>query len=210
MGAQKGIGLRKMLAAKKAAIRRQWRRMHAVQHTMLRIGCGGRAQFLSGAAPQQKHRGRVALGQVFDHRVGEHLPAQFAVAVGAVFFYGQHTVQQQHALPRPGAQVAVAWRGRAQVLLLFGKDIAQRGRDFHPGRHREGQAVRLAFAVVRVLAENDHFHLIGRGEVERVKHGFALWINLRASGVALLQSVVQRAPFWLRPHRRQGAAPVCV
>ena len=66
--------------------------------------------------------------------------------------------------------------------------------------------MRLAFAVVRVLAENDHFHLIGRGEVERVKHGFALWINCAPAAVALLQAWSSARHLARPPQTRRSAS----
>src|SRR5207247_8911260 len=54
-----------------------------------------------------------------------------------------------------------------QIVFQFDEDILETGRDFHSRPHRKAKAVRLVHAMVRILAENDHFDFVERGVVER-------------------------------------------
>ena len=99
--------------------------------------------------------------------VGEAFPALALVRAGAAFLDRQHGVEQQHALPRPRQQAAVVGAGDAQVALDLLEDVVQRWRHRHAGQHRETQAVRLSRAVVRILAQDHHLHLVERRRIER-------------------------------------------
>jgi len=56
-----------------------------------------------------------------------------------------------------------------QIALQLLEDVAQTGRHSVAGRHRKRQALGLAFAVVRVLAEDDDPHLISRRQLQRAQ-----------------------------------------
>jgi len=64
-------------------------------------------------------------------------------------------------LLRPVAQVG-ALAPHAQIRLELAQDVAKRGWRRHALRHREGRAVRLAFSVIGVLAQ-DHDARLGQG-----------------------------------------------
>ena len=66
-----------------------------------------------------------------------------------------------------GSRQPWSGRGDAEVALDLLEDVVQRRRHRHARRHREAQAVRLAGAVVRVLAEDHHLHRVERRRVER-------------------------------------------
>jgi hypothetical protein len=70
---------------------------------------------------------------------------------------GQRGVKEQHALASPTFEIAMVWDGDAEVVVQFGVYVPQRGRDAHTSADREGEAVRLAGTVVRVLAQDHHF-----------------------------------------------------
>jgi hypothetical protein len=91
------------------------------------------------------------------------------VRTGLAGAYGQHRVEQQHALLGPGAEVAVPRRGDPEVVAQLLEDVAQRGRDRDALADAEAQAVRLALLVVRVLAEDQHPRRVGRAQPERTE-----------------------------------------
>ena len=59
----------------------------------------------------------------------------------------------------PGVEAPVVGRVDAEVGVQLLEDVLQRRRRGHPGPHGEAQAVGLAGAVVRVLAEDQHLHV---------------------------------------------------
>jgi hypothetical protein len=80
----------------------------------------------------------------------------------------QHRVEQQHALSGPGRQVAVRRRRLAEIVLQFSEDVDERRRQrLHVRSDRKAEAVRLAFARIRILAENQHADVFQRREIER-------------------------------------------
>ena len=83
---------------------------------------------------------------------------------------GQDGVEQQHTLVGPAAEVTVVGNRQAEFGLYFPVNILQGGRDLYPGPHREAQAVRLAYAVIGVLPQDDHLHPIERGVLEGVEN----------------------------------------
>src|SRR5690606_34071385 len=124
-------------------------------HLALGLGVG---------APEHEHQALALPGQHVDHVVGETLPAPALVRARASFLDGQHGIEQQHAAPGPRQQAAVVGAGDAGIALDLPEDVVQRGRHAHAGTHGETQAVRLAGAVIGVLAEHHHAYVVeGRG-----------------------------------------------
>ncbi len=94
------------------------------------------------------------------------------VGVGRALLYGQHGVQQQHTLLRPGGQVGVGGTAGAELTLQFLKDVAQARRGLAAVRHREGKPHSLARLMVGVLPQDDHPHRRCRAGAERRKDIF--------------------------------------
>ena len=59
--------------------------------------------------------------------------------------------------------------GRAEVRVQLLEDVGERGRRLHARADREGEPVRLAVAVVRVLTEQQHRYLVERREAKGVE-----------------------------------------
>ncbi|MNM89882.1 hypothetical protein D3C81_1021240 [compost metagenome] len=125
--------------------------------------------------------------------VGEAFPAPALMRAGLALFHGQHRVEQQHALLRPGNQIPVVRTRNAQVGFDLFIDVEQRWRHRHARRHRETQAMRLALAVIRVLAQDHHLHLLERRGVERGEYLRSRREHVRAAGLALAQERRQLA-----------------
>ena len=58
----------------------------------------------------------------------------------------------------------------AEVVFDFREDVLQRGRHRHAGAHRKAQTVGLARPVIRILAQDHHFHRIERRGIHRRKN----------------------------------------
>ncbi len=145
--------------------------------------------------PQDEHN-RVRLGiDRAQHLVGERLPTLALVRGGMRGPYRQRGVEQEHALARPALQVAVTWWRDADVCGQLLVDVRQRRRHRHITLHRETQAVRLPWAVVRILPEHDDPCVGVGGEVQRGEDG----ISRRIHGVA--GSLVGDELLQLRPIR---------
>ena len=143
-------------------------------------------------APEQEDDAVAAVGDRADHGIGELLPADPAVAAGHTGLHGQHRVEQQHALPGPVFEVRPAAHPDAEVGFDFPEDVDQRGRGGHAVRHGEGQAHRLAGAVVGILAEDDDFHLREGRELESPENLAAGRIDGLPGGFFSMQETRQR------------------
>ena len=179
-----------MPAAQESTIRRQRRWMHRRQHQVLcRID---QLLFtLRMRAPQHEHQMRLPFADQFNDPVGEKLPALVLVRVGVGALDGHGGVEHQHALIGPALQVAVVGDVDVQVAFQLFIDIDQRRRCRHARLHREAQAMGLTRAVVRVLTEDDDFHLVQRRGVQRVENQWARRIDFLAGCPLLLQKVAQ-------------------
>src|SRR5690606_22454374 len=99
--------------------------MRGFQHRMPR-GIDEVSLGASVIAPQEKEESGAVQVELPDDFVGKQLPSDAAVRPGLVLFNREDRIEQEDALPRPGRQVAMAWRGNAQVALQFAIDVAQR------------------------------------------------------------------------------------
>ena len=170
------IGFRKVPAAYKRngrAQRRQGRRVVGLHHQVLtgytHPSAGLRKGLLRVSAPKHKHHRRVAYQHLREQAACERFPTLLGMTGGACIFYSQAGVEQQHALASPVLEQTVgrhlAEVGQGWVAHQFFKYVAQRGGQLlkgwgQSGWHRKGQAVRLTWAMVRVLPQDDHTHLI--------------------------------------------------
>ena len=152
----KSACIRKSRAGRKRApVRRFQNQMRGV----------GEQRFLGARrrAPEQEHNRPAAPVQKFDHAVGKRLPADSPHGSSAAAPDGQDRVEQQNAPLSPAAQVAALGARDSPGRRAARQNILQRRRQGHARIDREAQAVGLARAMVRVLAEDDGPHLfIGR------------------------------------------------
>lgn len=75
-------------------------------------------------------------------------------------------VEQQHTLSGPPAEVARRRHRRSCVRTHLPEYVHERRRHRHPVGHRKTHARGLPYVVIRILAENDHFHLVERAGIE--------------------------------------------
>jgi hypothetical protein len=77
--------------------------------------------------------------------------------------HGQHPVQQHHALRRPGAEIPIARPRAPEVVDVLAEDVLEARRQRpHTWRNREAEADRMPRRRVRVLADDQHPHLVER------------------------------------------------
>src|SRR3989344_5420849 len=114
--------------------------------------------FLGVIAPEKKHEMLLLLRQHLYHRIGERLPSLSLMRARGMRSNRQCRVKQEHSLLSPPCEISVSWRLTAHITRNFLIDILKRGRDTHIFRHRERKPVRLADAMIGVLAQNNHLH----------------------------------------------------
>lgn len=101
-------------------------------------------------------------------RVGEGFPAFALMTARHSGLDGECSVEQEDALVGPMGEIALPSVKRAAGVfeLQFLVDIDQRRRWLNALLHRKTQTVGLARAVVGILSEDDHFHLVERRAIE--------------------------------------------
>ena len=149
-----------------------WRGEHEV---FLRIHQVGFA--LGELAPKQEHDMRLPVGDGSDNGIAEQLPSDFLMTGRLGSPYGKDGIDQEHPLSGPGKQVAALSCRYAKVGFYFLEDIHQRRGWLHAIGNAEAQPVRLPAAVVRILPEDDHFHIGQWSGVEGVEDESAGRVN---------------------------------
>ena len=81
--------------------------------------------------------------------------------------------------------------GQPKITFQFLVNIDQRWWRADAGLHAETKAVGLARAMIGILPQDDHAHLVERGQVERAKILPALGVNLFARCFFLQQKFPQ-------------------
>ena len=117
--------------------------------------------------PQHEHQAVTPGAQTPNHFIGKRFPAFGLVRAGPGHLHRQNGIEQQNALLRPRHQVAGAGPRHAEIAMEFLEDILKRWRERHAVRHRETQAMGLAWPVVGILADDDHPYRIEIGGIER-------------------------------------------
>ena len=155
---QRGIGLREVAAPEKAAVRAQAGRVGRLQDGVVAPARpAGPAFACAEFFPQQEDGGDRPGSDRPDGRVRDGLPPFARVRVGGPAPHGEGGVEEEDALARPGGQGAVAGRAGRQGGRQVGRqllvNVAQGGGDGLAAGDGEGQALRLAGAVVGVLGD---------------------------------------------------------
>ncbi|MPN26719.1 hypothetical protein SDC9_174144 [bioreactor metagenome] len=144
---------------------------------------------LGKSTPQNKDNGVFALVQSFDNMVCELFPAHASVGGWLACPHGEHCVEQQNPFIGPFFQVAMAGNRAAQVVVQLLINVLKRWRHSNLWLYRKRKAVSLAFAVVRVLADDADLGIrVGR-EMKCVKNV----IHIRVDGLCFIL-VKQKAP----------------
>src|SRR5438034_6826962 len=92
------------------------------------------------------------------------------------FAHCQYGVEEQHSSARPRFEASVVGDRHAHVIVQLAIDVPERR--WHPNAmaNGEGQAMRLAGARVRVLAEDHRLGLGGRREMQRGEDLVVGWV----------------------------------
>ncbi len=143
--------------------------------------------------PQQEHDTIALVIQELHHAIRKTLPALALVRSRPATLHRQHRIEQQHALGSPTFQVAIGRNCHAQVVRNLLVNVYQRGRCLDTVAHRKTQAMRLSRAVIRVLPQYHHPHLLKRRRVQRVENQRSGWVDDRPGLFALQQEGAQVA-----------------
>src|SRR5579863_9866128 len=131
MRCQKGVGLAEVAATEKARVGRQWAGVRGGKQQVVRAGQSRHLlrDLTRVITPQHEHA-RLGLGCYGgEDRTSDGLPAELAVRSRLSVLDGQRSIEQQHTLPRPAREVAVAGGRDAAVVAQFLVDVRQRGRN---------------------------------------------------------------------------------
>ena len=94
------------------------------------------------------------------------MPAKALVAARSVFADGQSAVEKKHALAGPVVELA-ALVLHADIVFQFFENVPQGRRVVHAFRNRKRKSVCLIRPVIRVLSEDDDFHIFRCGQLQR-------------------------------------------
>ena len=155
--------------------------MRCLEHQML-AGIDQRSLAPGVVPPEHEYHSVAVVGDVFYDGVGEFFPSYPFVRCGLSGAHREDRVQQQHALPGPGLEVVGPAHPDAQVALYFLIDVHERGGSGHAVGHREAQAHRLAWIMIRVLTQDNHFDILHRSELEGPENAVSRGID----GLSLL------------------------
>ena len=92
------------------------------------------------------------------------------VAPRLVLPYGEGGVQQQNPLLCPSREIAGHRNRSTKVLLYLLEDILKRRGKCHTVAHRETEPMCLPWAMIGVLTDDHHLHLVERTEVEGIEN----------------------------------------
>ena len=159
------------------------------------------------AAPQDEHRGLLARRHCRHAGIGDRTPAALCMAARFAALDRQRVVEQQHALPRPFAQIAMRGARDAEVGFQLLVDVHEAWRDLHPFGHCEAQAHRLPRPMIGILPEDHDLHRVERGQFERRQAAAARRIDRFARALFLDQESAQLPRLRGRQHRAQRGLP---
>ena len=132
------------------------------------LGHHGTVKVLRWSAPQDPNQPRPTRHQAEQRAFDDLFPPEPLMRACSAHFRGQGGVEQQHPLASPILEVGGAVDGQATVGGPLFEHVSKRGRPRQQRvLHAERQPVRLPHPVVRVLAQQDHVHLVGRGAFKR-------------------------------------------
>ena len=162
------VALDEMPVAHEASHGTQWAWVCALQDKMPALvdECG-----LPACRSTPKHEDKIVAASVegSNGSIGEGLPTLPAVAECLMLTNRKAGIQEKHALLRPSCQVAALWNGRSRFIVYLLENVLERRREGNPVVHAEAKSVRLPGAVIRVLPEDDHAHLVERRRVEGIE-----------------------------------------
>ncbi len=135
--------------------------------------------FLLGmAAPKQKHYPLSFTVQTGYHLIGETFPPQVGMRVCLACLHCEHSIEQEHPLLSPGDQMPMIGDHETRDIPgQFFVDVNQRRRHLNPGLHREAETMSLVGAVIGILPEDHHLHLVKFCIFEGVEHVDCWWID---------------------------------
>ncbi len=121
-------------------------------------------------APEQENYGVAFIGNSPDDRIGESMPADMGVGISPVRLHSQRRIEEQDALLCPMLEIAMIRQGQSEIVADLLKDIDQRRRRLYALRYGKGEAVRLSWPVIRILAKDDDPHFFQRRVLKGIEY----------------------------------------
>lgn len=168
--------MRKVFVSKEAFVGRKGRWMSGFKNMVLGAVDDG-ALFLCVAAPEQEHEMFFLVGEGFDSGVCEGFPALVLVRPCLVSFYGESCIEKKNTLLREIGEVTCFWHVASNVANDFFVDIQKRWRNINAVLNGKGEAVGLAWAMVRVLPKNDDANFVEGRLCEGFKNLCRRWVD---------------------------------
>ena len=157
------------MATEKPSACRQRRRVYRFQNQVLEGVNQG--LFCDGVvAPEDEDEMLPLFREGADGSVGELFPTVARVRCRLSSTHRKRGVQEQYPFPRPFLKIARPRHRHTQVVLQLLENVLQTRWERHTIRHRKRQTMRLTWTMIWVLAQNHHFHLVERREVESVEN----------------------------------------
>ena len=139
--------------------------------------------FLLGvASPEEKDDSFAARRELGDDAVREAFPTLARVRGWGAWGHCQNGIQEEHSLLGPGSEVAGRRRLQIQVALQLGEDVAERRRLRDACGDRERKPHRLAGAVVWILTQDHHAHVVHRRQAKRIEDEWCGWVEPASGG----------------------------
>ena len=132
------------------------------------------------AAPENEHAWFIAGRNCCNAGVGDGVPSSLGVAAGLGRLDRQGVIKQQHALPRPFAQIAMIGARHTKVRFQFLVDVHQARRDLHPFGDGKAQPHGLTRTMIGILPQDHDLHLVQRRQFERFQPAAAGRVDLFA------------------------------
>jgi len=106
--------------------------------------------------PEDKNNGGRLLIDTPNHGIRKRLPAFIPVRVCRCMANGEHRIEKEHPLLRPGRKIAMRWGRYPEITLQLTVNIQKRRRRGRRTLDRKAQPMRLLLAMVGILAKDNH------------------------------------------------------
>ena len=128
--------------------------------------------------------------ECLDGGIGKLLPSMALVAPRLVLPYGECGVQQQNPLLCPSREIAGHRNRSTKVLLYLLEDILKRRGKCHTVAHRETEPMCLPWAMIGILTDDHHLHLVDGTEIESIEYQTAR--GIACGGLILLAYKIRK------------------
>ena len=113
-------------------------------------------------APQKKDNMLLLVTYSRHNGIRKLFPPLSSMGSSLPSLYCQCSIEQKHALLRPGRKVSAYRHLTMDIILQFLKYILERRRQWNAGRNRKTQSHRLNWFVIGILSQNNYLCILKR------------------------------------------------